>query len=237
MVYNEQFNIWVHSGMSGFTSSGIFLEMRESDYYHHRELRSNPIILDVGGHVGIFSLEMAKRYPKGIVLCFEPHPENAEIARRNLKDTYVTVVESAVSYGEHSELLCFKDGSRNSGGSQLVQEGGNPFENDCDFGDRIKVSTKTLEQIVATFGIQQIDLLKLDCEGSEYSILQNASLDIVKEIVGEWHSVPGVPRFDKFCSEHLPGWTLETWGELTGPLGMFRLVPRSAQVCARRVTQ
>ena len=76
------------------------------------------------------------------------------------------------------------------------------------------------------YGLERIDLLKLDCEGSEYSILAKCScLGRVAEIVGEWHRVPGIPSFDEFCRERLLTWNLETFGRLDAPLGMFRLTP------------
>lgn len=83
-----------------------------------------------------------------------------------------------------------------------------------------------LEHLAKFYGLDGIDLLKLDCEGSEYSILAKCScLDRVAEIVGEWHRVPGVRRFDEFCRERLPAWNLDTFGRLDAPLGMFRLTP------------
>lgn len=222
MVWNEIAVAWVHAGMSGFTSSGIYLEMQASDYYHHRPIkRADPTIVDIGGHVGIYSREMAQRYPEGWIVCIEAHPENAELARRNL-DEYrnTSVIEAAVSYEPAAVLHGFSTGS-NSGGSQLLPEGAKTFANDTEFDKRIYPKIVSLEELA----IGPIDLLKLDCEGSEYSILRNAKLENVKEIVGEWHKVPGVPRFDRFCREHLPGWRLETWETLDGPLGMFRLTP------------
>jgi hypothetical protein len=54
---------------------------------------------------------------------------------------------------------------------------------------------------------------------------QACAVNRVAEIVGEWHRVPGLPRFDEFYRQHLPAWNLETFGRLDAPLGMFRLTP------------
>ena len=228
-VWNEMAAAWVHEGMSGFTSSGIALEMKSTNYYHHQPIAPRPNIVDVGGHVGIFSREMAKRYPSGQIFCIEPHPDNAELARRNLADfPNAVVIESAVSYRGANLLHPFQSGS-NSGGSQLPPAGVATFENATKFAEPITVDTLKLEDLNLT----SIDLLKLDCEGSEYEILAYCRLSTIREIVGEWHSVPGIPQFDRFCTETLPDWKLQTWGSLTGPLGLFRL----ASIVARNETE
>jgi hypothetical protein len=61
-----------------------------------------------------------------------------------------------------------------------------------DFG--VTVPAMTTEQLwssIANLGIEEIDLLKLDCEGAEYVTLESLAaaghLDRVGWIRGEWH--------------------------------------------------
>ncbi len=224
-VFNEFYDLWVHPGQSGFWGAVVAAEMNGSNFYHHRELhRPDAVIVDVGGHYGVFSRFAARKYPAGRVIYIEPHPENFAIAERNLAGlANVTMIEGAITYEDNVVLHPFVAG-RNSGGSQVLPAGLSPFENDTVHAQPIHVQGVGLEHLTKFYGLDRIDLLKLDCEGSEYSILAKCScLDRVEEIVGEWHRVPGVPAFDEFCAGHLPSWKLETFGKLTDPLGMFRL--------------
>jgi hypothetical protein len=133
-----------------------------------------------------------------------------------------------VTYEENCVLHPFAAG-RNSGGSQVLPIGDMPFENDTAHGAPLHVAGCNLEHLARFYDLPRIDLLKLDCEGSEYSILAHCTcLDLVREIVGEWHHVPGVPPFDEFCRKHLPAWQLEAFGALDAPLGTFRLLPANA---------
>jgi FkbM family methyltransferase len=46
----------------------------------------------------------------------------------------------------------------------------------------------TLEEIMEGLGVDHIDLLKLDCEGSEIDILQNTlSRERIRFVLGEYH--------------------------------------------------
>lgn len=225
-VYLEQYDLWVHPGVSGFWDAGVQGEMNDTGYYHHQEIFGPaPVIVDVGGHIGIFSRWAARCYPRARVFYIEPHPDNVAVARANLAGLEnVTILEGALTYESGVALRPYVPGS-NSGGSQLLPRQAAPFENSCEHGAAIEVRAFILERLCEFYKIDRIDLLKLDCEGSEYSILAKCQcLDRVDRIVGEWHKVPGVDRFDEFCDQHLPGWKLTLHGSLEQPLGMFDLM-------------
>ena len=45
----------------------------------------NPVIIDIGAHIGIFSLFALSQVPNATVLSFEPSKSNAYIAYRNIE--------------------------------------------------------------------------------------------------------------------------------------------------------
>ena len=47
--------------------------------------------------------------------------------------------------------------------------------------------TITIEEICSKYHFPRIDVLKLDCEGSEFSILENCDLSLLRMVVGEYH--------------------------------------------------
>jgi hypothetical protein len=70
--------------------------------------------------------------------------------------------------------------------------------------DRRPLPKVTLEDLLAESGRDRIEVLKLDCEGSEYSILgRTPSLARIGFILGEYH---GQARWDEFRARRLAGW-------------------------------
>ena len=79
--------------------------------------------------------------------------------------------------------------------------------------------TLTLEDLMQEHGFESIDILKLDCEGSEFSILwKTRSLDRIGLIVGEYH---GREKFDRLVAKRFADWHLRILGD--GELGTFWL--------------
>ena len=83
----------------------------------------------------------------------------------------------------------------------------------------------TLEQLIEQHNLDRIDVLKLDCEGSEFSILEHStSLDRINRIVGEYH---GKDRFHELVQRKFSDWKLRILKD--GELGTFWLEnPRQA---------
>ena len=56
-------------------------------------------------------------------------------------------------------------------------------------GDAITVCMTTLPKLMQDYGIQRVDLLKLDCEGAEWDILPTAEdvLPRIRQICMEFH--------------------------------------------------
>ena len=69
--------------------------------------------------------------------------------------------------------------------------------------DRRGLQKITLEQIMDRFGAERIDLLKLDCEGSEFSILRNADVNRIEFAVGEYHNYD---EWESLRAERLASW-------------------------------
>lgn len=112
-------------------------------------------ILDVGAHIGLFSLCASARWPKAAILAFEPHPDNAVWARRNFAGNGIrgSVIEAAAST---------KPGWMNfdlGGGMGRLSSGGNT-----------RVVAADLTAIIRAFPASRL-LLKMDIEGGEMAVL------------------------------------------------------------------
>ena len=94
--------------------------------------------MDVGAHIGLFSLMAAARWPAVPILALEPHPRNAAWARRNLSGNgaAAVVLESAAS--DRKGFMRFASGngmgSLNEEGDVKSHDGGSSSPGGSDAG-------------------------------------------------------------------------------------------------------
>ena len=182
-------------------------------------------VVDVGAHIGAFSRLWAERVPGAKIVAVEVAPENLEPLRRNVGN--IATVHHAACVGGTTgpvELLnSFTEPGRalSTGGSIVVRAGAiGPDENDPQYRrEPMQCPTLTLRQIMDQQGWDAIDLLKLDCEGSEYEILADAPIPAIRFIVGEYH---GFERWESFRAKHFADWD---YGHMSrnGEFGNFHL--------------
>lgn len=146
---------------------------------------TSPTIVDVGANVGYFSLFMLSQFPQAKVIAFEPMPFNyGQLA--NYKNTYPalswTIENKAISSNRDGITLFSSTVDEFSTMASVFSEDGK--------GEEIKVETIIFSDILELYNLDEIDLMKLDCEGSEYAILYGMSDDqfsLVKNFSVETH--------------------------------------------------
>lgn len=164
-------------------------------------------ILDIGAHVGVFSTLAHRRWPDASCVAVEANRRNMPALQKNVGG-FARAIHAAATY-ESGELLLASTvfpGSRNSGGSTLIAGG----ISQKDIGDAYRLDAEplertTLEKICDEQGWERIDLIKLDCEGAELSILGNCDLDRVGVIVGEFHSKE---RWQELLARRFQDWVV-----------------------------
>lgn len=139
--------------------------------------KENPVIVDVGANVGYFSLFVLNELRSPRVYSYEPIGRNFSLMKRyadELGDRRWHIENKAVA-GETGYLdLHFEDADAfTTSASVLGHRQGTGLE---------RVECETLEQVMDRFGLDAIDLLKLDCEGAEYEILYGAPAAVLKKI-------------------------------------------------------
>ena len=129
-------------------------------------LRPGDTFVDVGAHIGLYSLFAAARVgPHGRVVALEADPENAARLRANVArnagaNTVVRVVEAGVS--DREEVLRL---GLNTAGNRS----GNSFLNDGP--DAVEVRCRPLVELLRDADVGRVDGMKMDIEGFEHRVL------------------------------------------------------------------
>lgn len=151
-------------------------------------------IVDIGGHIGSFSLLASYLWPTARVDAFEPWPETYELLTLNCCKRSNHISHQAAVLGVTQGVELFKGPTSDNGGNgRVVREGAFPL-----------VPAVSIDDVLSDVG-GRIDLLKLDCEGSEIPILQRLSdlglLDRIGWVRGEWHGgQPGRDAVERLLS-------------------------------------
>jgi len=124
-----------------------------------RDLGDVRSIIDVGANVGFFSLAARDYYPDAIIHAYEPNPRVLPHLRANSAAFRVSVFPEAV--GEKEGLV------------NILDEGPSGEARTRPSGAKDAVRQVSIGTAIERIG-GAVDLLKLDCEGAEWDIL-NAS--------------------------------------------------------------
>jgi len=161
------------------------------------EIRPGDVVIDVGANVGVFAAFAATRAPGVKVYAYEPFPGNIEWLQRNMNESKLSNVNiraQAMAGAQGERVLHVNPESWIV--HSLVREDGGDGKQD------ISVKCLSLDEALDAEGIAHCDLLKLDCEGSEYEILQGcspAALRRVRRIVGEYHDGAELGTGESLC--------------------------------------
>ena len=154
-------------------------------------VRSGMVVLDVGAHVGFFTLAAALRVgPTGRVFAFEPAPETAAILARHVAmngwGDRVEVVRSALSDREGT-LPFFTLGTTMAASLSREHVEASP-EVHTSAPEEVSVPAVSLDGFCASRAVVP-DRIKIDVEGAEVMVLRGARhvLDSDAEILCEVH--------------------------------------------------
>ena len=142
--------------------------------------------LDIGGHIGCFSLAFATLHPDAHIQTFEASPSTVSFTRRNVDANgladRVTVENIAVS--DSNGTLAFADNGGGSGLNGVTAPAGTAV---------IDVPCITFADALDRAG-GQVDVVKIDTEGAEYDIVlgsEPTDWKSVQRVVMEHHDVAG----------------------------------------------
>ena len=168
-------------------------EIAEYDCYQLERVdfsdSADALVLDIGAHIGTASLVLSRLH-KGKILCFEPMAENCRLLQQNLQANKVTnavIVPAAV--GDQDGFAEFEV---NPDSSVAGRTRGIMAANPREFSQSLRVKSVTLRTALAEFADRTIHLIKMDCEGAEYSIVDQITPDLrprIRNLTFEVHDL------------------------------------------------
>jgi FkbM family methyltransferase len=150
---------------NGGSDAFIFSEVFEHGYYNF-QLQQPRTILDAGANIGLTALYFSRVYPGAEIASVEPIPENVTMLRQNIlqNDLNVRVFANALSIADTPVQMEY---APKDYGHRVT---------DCDgcadpATRRLNVPGITVPSLMDCMGWKTIDLLKIDIEGYESTLL------------------------------------------------------------------
>jgi len=170
-------------GLLAGTLAVVFVRREYGSLEHFRT------IVDIGANMGSFAIYAAQACPDARIYCYEPERRNFAILKQNIK---INELEERVSL-----FQCAVASRRGQRELAVSGSADNSFHIVPDNSTRQTVSCTTLGDIFADQQLKTIDLLKINCEGAEYEILESCcqtDFERVANIRLEYHNLDAHSR-------------------------------------------
>ncbi len=212
-------------------------ETQVADEYRMRGRVLSGWAIDVGAHIGALAIPLAMDHPDLRVIALEAVEGNVALIRENAARNGVSdrvevihafasspgVKRGTIHYGYRHEPSA-DDGYVSAHRFVGNTWGPNGEEGDPEFNDEL--DAVSLDDLLRRFHIDDLALMKIDCEGCEWAFLDTPGVSRVQTIVGEYHGRPkGAERPIERLREMLPSHEVTAW--LDDPVnGLFEAVRR-----------
>ena len=147
------------------SSSAPELVMREYGRLSS-SIEEDAVILDVGAHVGAFSVMCSKRLNKGLVISFEPNPKIFKLIKINV---YLNGLRNVVPMN-----IALADYCGEAELSVMGDPAAGHLSPDLSGVENFEVQVRTIDDFCLERGIDRVALIKIHAEGSEMDILKGA---------------------------------------------------------------
>lgn len=184
-VFRNNFKAKIRAGTTDFY---VLTNVWLLEEYDNKKLQigKDDTVIDIGAHIGLFTIYVSQFCTNGRIYCYEPIKENYDLLACNIELNNIknaTIFQNAVTdKSSLARIFLNQDAAAHSA-----------FTKSSEYVDIMSVS---LKDIIDSNKIEKCDLLKLDCEGSEYIILNSlpeSYFGHIKKIVMEYHMADKKP--------------------------------------------
>lgn len=147
----------------------VIQEIWEENVYRIEDehLNRGGVVLDIGANIGSFSIYCALKGAD--VYAVEPEPNNLEVLKKNIELNNLLNKIHTVDYGvsDFNGVAVIN----NSGGGSTIKDGKD--------GSTIKIIS--FDDLIKYLDLKEIDILKIDIEGSEKELILGASRESINK--------------------------------------------------------
>ena len=163
----------------------VFKEIFMEDFYEADKLTTdlpeNPLIIDIGANAGFFNVLLFSKLKTARVLAYEPLASNIELFKKTIEGNEalknIKLIQAAVTGSSTQSIELFTEDTEDNTVVSSVFSEFNKLNKKT-----ITVPAQSLTSIIEQNNFDKIDLLKLDCEGSEYDIIYNTDSTILRKV-------------------------------------------------------
>jgi FkbM family methyltransferase len=138
-----------------------------------RYLPAAPVIVEAGAHRGVDTVELSEQFPDGIVHAFEPVPAiHAALCERTASRANVRTYQQALARTTGTSQLYVSGGASDQSSSLRRPKTHLRELPDVAFGEAIEVLTTSIDDWAAQHGVDRVDFLWLDLQGTELDALR-----------------------------------------------------------------
>lgn len=154
-------------------------EYNQVESYIRKISEDEPVIIDAGANIGLFCRLILKENSASKIYAIEPEEKNYQLLKANTKNYDVRPLRGGVwSHDCHLKVVPRETGDWGF----TVKE--------VEEADDNSIKAIGMNSLIEKYGLSQIDLVKMDVEGSEYEIFNSDNLewlDVCRAIVIETH--------------------------------------------------
>lgn len=199
-AYTPRTGTAAHFAIRDTTNDGALIAgiMGEDEYDFRKLPELEGWIIDIGAHIGIIAVGLALDHPKARVVAVEAIPANVDVLRQNVGMNHLedrVYVMSAAASEDPGPIEVIYGWSRADNQPDAYMADNRYIGGMVGANETSQVAVcdaLSLADILAQYEIHRVALLKIDCEGCEWSFLRSPEMGRCDRIIGEYHARPGV---------------------------------------------
>tara|TARA_R100000963_G_C4639301_1_gene103014 strand:- start:303 stop:1901 length:1599 start_codon:yes stop_codon:yes gene_type:complete len=158
------------------------------------QLNEKSVVVDIGGNVGSFSMYAREWNAKCHIYSFEPNPQVFPLLEHNAK-SLGNISINQVALGNKNGSIDLYQHPNNTGQTSTSLQ--------VKDANKVSVPMRNSGEMLAEYGINKIDVLKIDTEGAEVAILAGMKDLLINTgiIMVEYHSEQDRRQIDVLLAE------------------------------------
>jgi len=162
--------------------------------------KKGDVVVDAGARIGTFASKISAAVgDEGRIIAIEPEPRNYAFLRKNIEANRWNNVKAIqkMLWSGPGQIPLYLSGNSASHSAYY-----DPFYGST--GKTIRVEAETLDRILQQLGIDSVDFIKMDIEGSEIQALKGMERALQSDVemaVAAYHPVEGKPTHSVIIRE------------------------------------